>query len=158
MVGRRSQVVSEVSCLNSQAKNGSGSWIFLLLLCLPFIQCLVKCCQKMLTRNTCKIMIDFFRPLEQNPVQHHGFLFKMCGCSETVNAALKMHILCHQSNLCTAKSCVNLISQTMLEEHWNWCYSQDNISKCIFPMLNISLSFLLSNSVLMLITDKKYLF
>lgn len=109
MVGRRSQALipSLLPKLPSQELVGS--------MALPFpimsaFQCLVKCCQMMLTRNTGKIMIDFFWPLAQTPVQHHSFLFKMCGCSETVNAALKIHTLCHQSNLCTAKSCVNLIS------------------------------------------------
>lgn len=130
----------------------------LLLLYLHFLQCLGKCCQKTLTRNTSKEMTDIFGPLEQNSVQHHSSLFKMCGCSETVNVALKSHNLCHQSNICVAKSCVNLISQTMLAEYWNWCYLQDNESKRIFPMLNISLSSLLSTSVLCLLLTRKIYF
>lgn len=72
----------------------------------------------MLARNACKIMTKLLLTrAEQNSAQHHSTLLKMCGCSETVNIAPQIHTLCLQSNLRTDKSCVNLISQAMLEEN-----------------------------------------
>ena len=113
----------------------------------------VRCVQEILV----KWWIDFFWPLEQNSVRHHSSLFQMCGCSETVNKLRK----CIPDDTRAIYALPNLVHKshftTRLEGYWNRSYSQDNISKCIFPMLNISLSFL-STNMLMVITNKEGLF
>lgn len=62
-------------------------------------------------------IIDHLLPLAPNSVQHYSMLLNMCGFPQTVNTVPKMHTLCLQSNLCSAKSCVNLISHAKLEKY-----------------------------------------